>query len=236
MLRNCSRSFGLQTCWMLWNCSRGPIAYLFMGIRPTSCCRNHAGWTILLQPNGRPGWLASAGSLMGPGALAMSNLLNGEMKAHNIYTSNTVDSFRNFEKSVLEIKRFRRLFQRGENQTGKFEAEGLEPEGKQIGGWTVRLLLTLRCGGGKGVMAGWNRRTYGLMLISEMAPCPRFLWGAAMPHLPRAWEARVLLRLLQAEGEDAAVGALALPSPGRALTRVCHLGRRAGLRYVPCSL
>lgn len=48
--------------------------------------------------------------VMGPGALAMSNLLNGEMKAHYIYTSNTVDSFRNFEKSVLEMKRFRRLF------------------------------------------------------------------------------------------------------------------------------
>lgn len=58
-----------------------------------------------------------------------------------------------------------------------------------------------------------------------------------MPHLARAWEARVLLRLRQPQGEAAAVGALALPLPEERLQGCATLGGERGAEvYVPCSL
>ena len=51
------------------------------------------------RPNGRPAWLRAPGTLMGPGALAMRNLLNGELKAFGTSSSSSVDALRNFELS-----------------------------------------------------------------------------------------------------------------------------------------
>ena len=58
------------------------------------CLEHHFLQTV--QPHGRPGWLTAAGSLMGPGAIAMSNLLEGELKAYNTSSNSTVESFRFF--------------------------------------------------------------------------------------------------------------------------------------------
>ena len=78
-----------------------PLAMVFATVLPALRARN--AFSLLehhflqtVQPHGRPGWLTAAGSLMGPGAIAMSNLLEGELKAYNTSSNSTVESFRIF--------------------------------------------------------------------------------------------------------------------------------------------
>lgn len=62
------------------------------------------------EPRGMPSFLKGHGSLMGPGALAASNLLSSELKAHNISLGARVDVLRNYQKSTITMKRIRRMF------------------------------------------------------------------------------------------------------------------------------
>ena len=62
------------------------------------------------EKNGRPLWVKEAGSLMGPGAIGAANLLSGEFKGLSATGSSRVDASCNMGKSVLIMKRFRRLF------------------------------------------------------------------------------------------------------------------------------
>ena len=47
-------------------------------------------FATVMPPHGRPGWLTAAGSLMGP-AIAMSSLLEGELKAYNTSSNSTIE-------------------------------------------------------------------------------------------------------------------------------------------------
>ena len=62
------------------------------------------------ESRGMPSFVKGHGSLMGPGALAASNLLSSELKGHNISSGSRVDVLRNYQKSTIVMKKIRRMF------------------------------------------------------------------------------------------------------------------------------
>lgn len=56
-----------------------------------------------------PGWVKERGTIMGPGAIAGSNLIKGRFKQYRKPTDSVVDLKTDFEKSTKFVKRFKRL-------------------------------------------------------------------------------------------------------------------------------